>query len=432
MKSVRRVWLVVKLLRVLTHCVALFVLTSAHAQDTTPLVIVHADQMVGYEIDRGTVRELTGNVVLRQGSAEIRCNRARQELWSGRAELEGNILIVQGSLRMRMQRGDYHSNERRAFGYGMVVIDDGTTTLQAPLGIYELGEQRAIFYHGVHLRDSTVSITADSVVYYRRSGERFGWGNVRLYFERERTTVWGDSAYQNPTDHEARICGRSLLVQTDSVAKGDTLYLAAECLLLLRKSDDQVIRAIGNVRTIRGALVAVADSAWLWKNDSLQLIGNPIVWADSAQLTGSAIAATLRDRRVETVVATGGATLGIVDDSASVAPHQLLAAEITLRFERDSLRFVSGSHDVHTLYYHRREDGSPDGMTRVASDSISIALADGRIVRSTWYGAVKSEYVPEQHIQPAERYLQGFRWFGETKPSRDELFERWLHSAKRQ
>jgi hypothetical protein len=71
-------------------------------------------------------------------------------------------------------------------------------------------------------------------------------------------------------------------------------------------------------------------------------------------------------------------------------------------------------------------------MTRVASDSISIALADGRIVRSTWYGAVKSEYVPEQHIQPTERYLQGFRWFGETKPSRDELFEHWLHSAKRQ
>lgn len=72
--------------------------------------------MVGYETSRGTVRELSGNVQMRQGTTEIRCDRARQELWSGHAELEGNILITQGAVRMRMQRGEYRSTERRAWG----------------------------------------------------------------------------------------------------------------------------------------------------------------------------------------------------------------------------------------------------------------------------------------------------------------------------
>lgn len=121
---------------------------------------------------------------------------------------------------MRMQRGEYRSTERRAWGQGNVVIEDSTTTLRAPLGIYELDRQRAIFYRGVELRDSATAVTADSVVYLRRTGERTAWGNVRIVFSRERTSVEGDSAYQNPLENVAWVSGRCFLIEWDTTVNG--------------------------------------------------------------------------------------------------------------------------------------------------------------------------------------------------------------------
>jgi len=427
----RRFCSLVKLLWILTLGGVVFVPCSSQTQNTTPLLIEHADQMVGYETSRGTVRELSGNVQMRQGTTEIRCDRARQELWSGHAELEGNILITQGAVRMRMQRGEYRSTERRAWGQGNVVIEDSTTTLRAPLGIYELDRQRAIFYRGVELRDSATAVTADSVVYLSRTGERTAWGKVRVVFSRERTSVEGDSAYQNPLENVAWVSGRCFLIEWDTTVNGDTLYLLAESLFMARDTTAQYVRARGNVRLLRGPLAAVADTAWLWERDSIQLEGNPTVWADSAQLSGNVITAQLRQGRVRRVVARGSAALGVVEDSLSLAPHQLLAEVITLRFDGDSLRAVSGSRNVHTLYLLRAEDGAPDGLTRVASDSVAIVLAAGRIERSSWYGSVQSEYVPEHRVQPEERYLQGFRWRAETKPNRAVFLERLISPSSR-
>ncbi|RMF34324.1 MAG: hypothetical protein D6747_05020, partial [Chlorobiota bacterium] len=350
MYQTRQFCSLVKLLGVLTLWNCVFVRSHAWAQNTTPLVIEHADQMLGYETSLGTVRELNGNVLMRQGTTEIRCDRARQELWSGRAELEGNILITQGAVRMRMQRGEYRSTERRAWGQGNVVIEDSSATLRAPLGIYELDSQRAIFYRGVELRDSATAVTADSIVYLRRTGERTAWRNVRIVFSRERTSVEGDSAYQNPRENVAWVSGRCFLIEWDTTANGDTLYLLAESLFMARDTAAQYVRARGNVRLLRGPLAAVADTAWLWQRDSMRLEGNPIVWADSAQLSGNVITARLRQGHLTRVVARVSAALGIVEDSLSLAPHQLLAEAITLEFDGDSLRAVFGSRSVHTLY----------------------------------------------------------------------------------
>lgn len=148
-------------------------------------------------------------------------------------------------------------------------------------------------------------------------------------------------------------------------------------------------------------------------------------------MSGNVITAQLRQGRVRRVVARGSAALGVVEDSLSLAPHQLLAEVITLRFDGDSLRAVSGSRNVHTLYLLRAEDGAPDGLTRVASDSVAIVLAAGRIERSSWYGSVQSEYVPEHRVQPEERYLQGFRWRAETKPNRAVFLERLISPSSR-
>ena len=401
-----------------------------YAQNTerTPLVIRHADQMVGYETESGPNRELQGNVVLQQGMVEIRCDRARQFLATGVAELIGNVVITQGALRMTMDRGEYRSSERVARGEGNVVIRDSVATLVAPQGIYRLNEQQAIFRRGVVLRDSSTTVTSDSLAYNRRSGERRGWGHVQIELHRERARASGDSAYQSPADNRIWICGQSLLIQWDSTAR-DTLYLRSDCLHLVTDSlgggGRRRLVSVGHVRMVRGSMSARADSAVLVADESMVLSGEqPIVWADSSQLTSQgSIVAALHEQRIERLTATPNATLGVIEDTASRAPHQLMADTITLEFERDSLRTVRGHGTARTLYQLRTDTGEPDGITRVASDRVLLTFAGGKIVRSSWYGNIRSEYVPEHLVTPTERYLLGFRWSTETKPTRGELLQ---------
>ncbi|MCX7930780.1 MAG: hypothetical protein N2663_08705 [Chlorobi bacterium] len=412
----------------LTGLVIVDSVTKAQNTDSTPLIIRHADRMIGSETESGATRQLDGNVQMLHGDVEIRCDRAQQELTTGRAELIGNVIIVQGTLKMTMQRGVYLSAERRAYGVGNVVIRDGAATLAAPQGEYFLDRRLAVFHRGVHFLDSNTTILADSMIYERTSGRRWAWRNVELFFLRQATTVRGDSAFDDPVTNTAIVMGRTLLMQSDSAAT-DTLYMRADSLRL--RSDSARVRyliAHGSVRLVRGAIRVCANHAELHGNDILVFSGNPIVWADSAQLSGETIRAELVDGRLRTVHAVGNAMLGIIEDSTCVVPHQLMADRIKLEFNSDSLRTVRGGGSVYTLYQHRTDDNRPDGITRVASDSIVIAFTGGQISRCTWLGKVHSEYVPEHRLDNAERYLRGFRWSSETKPTRDEL----LHASAEQ
>jgi lipopolysaccharide export system protein LptA len=413
---------------IMTLIGGVFVLCQiGYAQDTerTPLVIRSADQMVGYETELGPVRELQGNVQLQHGTVEIRCDRARQYLSVGQAELIGNVVITQGALRMSMDRGEYLSAERVARGWGNVVIADTSATLRAPQGRYYLNRQQAIFHHGVELRDRSTTVTSDSLMYDRQTGERRGWGHVRIEFHTERMRASGDSAYQYPADGRAWVCGRSMLVQWDSVAT-DTLYLRADCLHLGRdRMNRRTLKGDGRVILVRGAMSARADSAVFVGDSCIMLEGQqPVVWADSAQLRSQArIIAILHNRQLERIVASQRAMLGLVEDSASAAPHQLMADSITLKFEQDSLKSVYGDGNAQTLYQHRTDTGAPDGVTQVASDRVELRFEQGKIVRSSWYGGINSQYIPEHLVGPAERYLPGFRWNTESKPTQHELLQ---------
>lgn len=402
---------------------AVFVSAASAQQPTEPLTIQHADQMVGFETASGAVRQLQGNVVLVQHDVTIRCDQATQELATGRAQLVGNVTVTQGTLVMTMQRGEYLSSQRLARGEGNVVIRDSAAVLRAPRGIYRVDDAVAVFWGGVQFRDDTVAITADSLAYWRRRGERRAWGRVRMEFLRDQTVVVADSAYQHVgAVRRAELCGRAFLMRLDTAA-ADTLLLGAEYLRLEQDSAGRTVRAEGTVRLLQGSFSARADTAVLRGEEYARFVGSPVAWADSAQLTGSVIELFLRERRPLRVRGCGAATLGLVEDSSSLAPHQLLADTIALGFDRDSLRTVTGTGNVRTLYLNRTERGEPDGITRVASDSIAIALSGGRIRRVGWYRQVQSEYVPEHMVTAEERYLRGFRWMPETKPRREQLFQ---------
>ncbi|MCS6999426.1 MAG: hypothetical protein NZ481_00850 [Candidatus Kapabacteria bacterium] len=401
-------------------------LSFAQLQNTNnpPLVIRHADQMIGYETDRGPTRELQGNVQLMHGDVIISCMKARQELTTGRAELSGSVIITQGTLRMRMDRGEYLSLQRRAKGIGNVIIEDGASALYAPHGEYFFDTKKAIFYDRVRAVDSGTVVLADSLAYYRETQERLAWGNVSITFTAEKMAVSGDSAYQDVVHRYARVCGNSTLIQADTV-EGDTLFLRSQCFALADSSlHGRLLVAWGKVRFLRGALSGCGDSLVMQGENAISLYHAPVVWADSSQLTGSVIYAQLVQRRLQQLIAIGNATLGIIEDSMSTAPHQLVAERILLRFEGDTLRYVFGSGNVKTLYLNRSDTGEPDGITRVASDSIAITLSNGQIQRTSWYGNVQSEYVPEHLLRPEERYLREFQWFAETKPRRDQLLTR--------
>jgi hypothetical protein len=106
------------------------------AQERTLLRVLAADRLTGSEIGDMEIRELIGNVRLRQDNVYITCDRATQNLTRNSAQLSGNVVITQDTLTMKTPRGNYDGQTRTATSREGVYLNDGHVTLQARIGNY--------------------------------------------------------------------------------------------------------------------------------------------------------------------------------------------------------------------------------------------------------------------------------------------------------
>ena len=128
---------------------ALLAGTSGRAQEGRAIILDNADSLVGRVLDGEEVRELIGNVRIRQESVRIACNRALQFLERGIVYLEGDVVMQDDSVTIEAPRGVYHRDERRAEALDSVRLNDGRSTLTAGYGEYFMGSEIARFHTNV-------------------------------------------------------------------------------------------------------------------------------------------------------------------------------------------------------------------------------------------------------------------------------------------
>ncbi len=424
-------------------------------QSTQPIILENADSLVGRSTDTEIIRDLIGNVVLRQGDAVVRCTKAIQYITRNRATLIGNVVFTQGTVTIETPMAEYDGMTRTVSSVSGLVLRDRDTETRSKMGNYNTTTRIARFVQSVDVQNDSIRITADTLEYRYASQNSYAMGNVFASGKYARVYLLGDSLVHIKQTNYARVRGAvingvyraPLMYQIDSTKKDtdstltsssqqspamryDTLMLTGNILESIREDNRELYIADGAVAMVRGALAARGERGQYVKSRKAVVSGKPsallpepyqhltmtgipgvdflqapLMWLDSTQLYGDSLYVRLANNRPEEILAIGKAfSISQADSSNQERCNQLSAERIGITIIRDTVRTIRGTGKAFSVYFQFEEDSvkamSPNGATRVSADTIVIALDSGTVRDVVWLNIAEGEYIPE-HI--AER-----------------------------
>ncbi|NBC18556.1 MAG: organic solvent tolerance protein OstA [Bacteroidetes bacterium] len=453
----------------------LFGLPSAQAQDADTsrarlVDILHADSLTGQMLNGERVRQLYGDVRLRQDSTLLRAQRVVQYLERDDILFFGDVLVIdQGdSLRADTVRYDRRTKVGRAFG--RVRLSDGEVLAMAPLGRYDVDAKRADFERGVTLIDSANTLVSRMGAYWTEAKRAEFAGQVRLYgdetyleadsltYLREdsvttargdvfvervevdslradttaRTLLFGDVVYSDDRVRRRRVTGRALLLQLERDSTGapsDTFIVRSDRMRTEERDSLRRLIALDSVAIWQQDLSARADSVVYDRvetNDTLRfqetrLFQDPSAWSDDAQITGDTIRVWGAGDGVDSLFVVGAAFVAR-QDSATGRIQQLKGRRLVGTFPSDSVRVFTIAPNAEAIYWLTDDEDRPDGGVRASGDRLVIRLDGDAPRRISVMGQPQGTYYSEDQL-PQPFRLDGFIWTPDRRPTKEMFLQ---------
>ncbi|MGB9773387.1 MAG: OstA-like protein [Bacteroidota bacterium] len=406
----------------------LFMLCSvmdSQAKDEEPVILEHADSLVGRTVNGESVRELIGNVVLRQGTTLLRCQRAVQYFQTNRIDLEGSVIVTNDTLTLISPSANYDSRTRIATTVAGLTFIDAGRRLTANRGSYNAESEIAQFDGNVALSDSASKVESDQLTYYRKEKRFIAQGNVIVSNPADRVWVVGEELIHRETPYSSRMNYQPVLMRIDTTEKGriDTLFVQSKMMEVVGDSARRYI-ARDSVRITRGGLAARCVLAEFDPDaDTISLTGNPVLWYERTQARGNLVKVLLHNHHPSDVLILGDAiAISETDTTHRERRDQLGGAKIELKFLHDSLRSVTAFGNAMSFSF-LFDEGKPNGVNQTTADRITLELAygtkenqrQGALKRVIAVGGVQGNYYPENMVRGNVQEYRLPNYFWETK-----------------
>jgi hypothetical protein len=87
-------------------------------------------------------------------------------------------------------------------------------------------------------------------------------------------------------------------------------------------------------------------------------------------------------------------------------------------FENDELRTVFVHGNGESIFFMLKEDNTGImGMNKILCSDMKIIFKDNDIHEVTFYTNPDGSFIPPHELEIADRKLNGFKWYGERRPS---------------
>jgi len=432
------------------------------AQEKSEKITVIGDSLVGNVIAGESVREVYGNVILKQGNILVTCKKAIQYIASNNALLSGNVIAKQDSLTIMTDEGFYFGNEHKTKSTARITLDDRKVILKADSGEYFFDKDKAFFKSNVILYDTSTTLYSDELTYFQKEDRAvavgnvkiisltneitadtlkhirnrkisFADGNVMIKSLNNNTVIYGDHLEDYPERKFTLVNENPILLQVDTTYTGkgdytiDTLVIKAELMEALRDSTNS-FRAIDSVRIVKGEFASVNDLTLYFRSfnkiitkkvndEGLQ----PVLWYENSQLTGDSITIYLEENRITELDVVGKSFMLSQNKKYMERYDQTSANDINLFFSGNKIkkaRFIGNVFSIYYLY----EGESGNGLTKSSALDATIIFDDNEVVEVHWYGSPVNEYYPENQVIGNEKAftLPKFKFY-QNRPIKGEL-----------
>jgi lipopolysaccharide export system protein LptA len=435
----------IKIFKLIILSIVCSSISFSQVDDETMTVI--GDSLRGKVIDGESVREVIGNVVLRQGNVVVTCDRAIQYLAKNEAELIGNVVAIQDSLILNTEKGFYYGDLRKAKSTSRITLNDTKVVLSADSGVYFFDENRAFFQSNVRLVDSLSVLTseemtyfkkedktialkkvkvvddkselnADTLIHFRKNKITYADGNVILKSYENNTTIFGNHLEDYANKKYTLITENPLLMQidttntseTDSLTEYsiDTLLISCKIMEGFRDTTD-LFKAIDSVKIFRSEFASRNDYTLFLRSEDVIITEKinedaprPVLWYENSQLTGDSINILLEENEIKMLEVFENAFMLSQSKNFPERFDQSSSKNIRLHFIGSKLIRAEFDEKVQSIYF-LFEDEEPNGLSKSAAMSAVIFFEDNEVSQVRLYGSPTSEFYPEEKVQGLER-----------------------------
>ena len=194
-----------------------FLIASLEIFSNAPIILRHADELIGQSDEMTNTRTLRGNVRLQQNNVYVTCDSAIQYLNTNKFLLIGNVVIKQETLTLKSHSVLYDGNSYLAKADNAVHITDKSNKLVGKRGTYSTNLMIANFYDEVILEDDSVKIFANFITYNRETSDSKAIGDVTVQSKNQNIFLQADTINNFPNSKRTIARGNPVLFQIDTI-----------------------------------------------------------------------------------------------------------------------------------------------------------------------------------------------------------------------
>ncbi len=333
-----------------------------------------------------------------------------------------SVVIVNPDYTIYADTLRYHTATEVAYFLGPTQIISPDNYIYCENGWYDTRNNISQFNENAYLESSGQYLRGDSLYYERDLGMGKAFDNVELYDSANQVILRGKYALYYEDPEYAMLTDSALLVQ---ISEGDSLFVHADTLMSTTDTSGiyKILRAYYRVKIFSSDMQGKCDSLSYLEQDSVfQLIGEPVIWSKSYQLTASRIDVHMAYDEPDYIDMISSAF--IISRSDSIRYTQIKGRDMKGYFTEGDLYRIDVNGNGQTIYFAREEE-ELIGVNKAESSNIAIYFKDGELDRINMIGSPTAVLHPPNELAKQELYLSGFVWLEEHRPWKLEDIYIW-------
>ncbi len=379
---------------------------------TTKLIYNSAlKQAAYYEGGNVTARDM--NITSRRGYYHTATKDAR---------FKGDVVVIGKDYDLRTDTLRYDTKTEISHFYGPTEIRRARENIYCESGWYDTKTGVSVFGKNTLLKSEAQKIWADSLEYDSNKGFGRAYKNFRWTDTTMKAILTGSRAVYFTEMQRITVTDSALLIY---LVDEDSLFLTADTLKSREDTtaDATEFFAYPNVRIYKTNLQGVCDSlAFSFRDSTIRMYKNPVLWNDENQLTGDTIAVLLRNEKLDRIELYENGF--IANKAHDELFNQIKGKHIYGYFKDRKLDRLLADGNGESIYYGKDEEDAFIGVNKAICSNMWIYLKDEQVSRITFLTKPEATFFPIQSVQPKDFLLKEFEWKEELRPkSKGELFE---------
>ena len=333
--------------------------------------------------------------------------------------LEGNAKYFENEKEATAIKIVYNENEETTYLTGDAYYKDGEKEVTADAIVYN-GNTESVTTNGrTEILDAETKLIAEGIEYNDSLDLGHAFGDVVWEDTVNNVKIYCDDMYYRDSDNYVKAFGTDKRPRLESMMMGDTLFVVADTLVSETLVDSigskEVFNAYENVKVFKKDLQAICDSLSFSMSDSLfTLFHEPVLWADSTQMTGDTIRILLRDQQIDSLKIVNNGF--VINENSESIFNQMKGKVINANFTFGKLEDMILEGNSESIYFLQDDDDAYIGMNKSLCNKILVEFEAEKMSNIRFLTNPASTMTPLSQLTDPDMKLEGFQWYIKNRP----------------